>query len=106
TGAEQSMTVAIRPNYLHSPTAQKLVFGLLLAIATVALYYPVNRHQFVSYDDDLYVTNNWHIKYGLSWTTVQWALTAQYADNWHPLTWLSHGLDCQLFFLNSGRHHA
>ncbi len=100
------MTVAIRPNYLHSPTAQKLVFGLLLAIATVALYYPVNRHQFVSYDDDIYVTNNWHIKYGLSWTTVQWALTAQYADNWHPLTWLSHGLDCQLFFLNSGRHHA
>src|SRR5271165_244603 len=106
TGTERSMTVPIRANSLHSPTTRKFVLGLLLAIATVALYYPINHHQFVSYDDDIYITNNWHIKYGLSWKGVQWAFTAQYADNWHPLTWLSHGLDCQLFFLNSGRHHA
>src|SRR5271166_6325369 len=106
TGAERSMTVPIPANYLHSPSTQKFVLGLLLAVTTVALYYPVNRHQFVSYDDDIYVTNNWHIKYGLSWNGVKWAFTDSYGDNWHPLTWLSHGLDCQLFFLNSGRHHA
>ncbi|MGO9515629.1 MAG: hypothetical protein ACLPND_01150, partial [Candidatus Korobacteraceae bacterium] len=103
---EHLMTAPIRASDLHSPTTQKFVLGLLLVIATVALYYPIHHHQFVSYDDDIYITNNWHIKYGLSWSAVQWALTAQYADNWHPLTWLSHGLDCQLFFLNSGRHHA
>ena len=100
------MTAPIRANLFRSPTGQKLVLGLLLAVATVVLYYPVNHHQFVNYDDDIYVTNNWHVKYGLSWSGVQWALTAQYADNWHPLTWLSHALDCQLFFLNPGRHHA
>jgi len=106
TGAERSMTVPIPANQPHSPTIQRLLLGLLLAIATVALYYPVNHHQFVSYDDDIYVTNNWHIKYGLSWKGVKWAFTDSYGDNWHPLTWLSHGVDCQLFFLNSGRHHA
>ena len=88
------------------PAIRKLVPALLLAVVAVALYYPVQHYQFVSYDDGLYITDNWHIKYGLSWDAVKWAFTAFYADNWHPLTWLSHGLDCQLFFLNSGRHHA
>jgi protein O-mannosyl-transferase len=105
-GAEPPMMGSIRANLSRSPITLKVVFGLLLVVATVSLYYPVNHHQFVSYDDDVYLTNNWHIKYGLSWTGVKWAFTAFYADNWHPLTWLSHGLDCQLFFLNAGRHHA
>jgi hypothetical protein len=65
----------------------------------------VNHYQFVSYDDGIYITDNWHIKYGFDWDTVKWAFTAYYGDNWHPLTWLSHALDCQLFFLNSGRHY-
>jgi hypothetical protein len=104
-GAERPMTGPIGAAFFRSPATRQLVLGLLLAVATVALYYPVDHHQFVNYDDDLYVTNNWHIKYGLSWTGVKWAFTTHYAYNWHPLTWLSHGLDCQLFFLNSGRHH-
>ncbi len=106
TGAEKPMTVLPRADFFHAPATLKFVLGLLLAVATVALYYPVNHHQFVSYDDDIYVTNNWHIKYGLDWKAVKWAFTGNYGDNWHPVTWLSHGLDCQLFFLNSGRHHA
>jgi len=105
-GAEEPMTRPIPANFSRSPTVRKAVLGLLLAVATVVVYYPVNHHHFVSYDDDIYVTNNWHIKYGLTWNAVKWAFTDFYADNWHPLTWLSHGLDCQLFFLNSGRHHA
>jgi protein O-mannosyl-transferase len=104
--AEQPMTLPIRANFFRSPTTLKFVLGLLLAVATLALYYPVIHHQFVNYDDDIYVTDNWHIKYGLSWKGVKWAFTDEYGDNWHPLTWLSHGLDCQLFYLNSGKHHA
>jgi protein O-mannosyl-transferase len=106
SAAEQPMTVPIRARIFGSTTTHRLILGLTLAVVTVALYYPVSHYQFVSYDDGLYITDNWHIKYGLSWSGVKWAFTANYADNWHPLTWLSHGLDCQLFFLNSGRHHA
>ncbi len=100
------MTVSARTDILRSAAARKLLLGFLLAVITFALYSPVRHYQFVSYDDGLYITDNFHIKYGLTWKSVQWALTAQYADNWHPLTWLSHALDCQLFFLNPGRHHA
>jgi protein O-mannosyl-transferase len=100
------MMVSARRDILRSAAARKLLLGFLVAVITVALYSPVRHYQFVSYDDGLYITDNFHIKYGLTWKSVQWALTAQYADNWHPLTWLSHALDCQLFFLNSGRHHA
>ena len=100
------MTVSARTDILRTAAARKLLLGFLLAVITVALYSPVRHYQFVSYDDGLYITDNFHIKYGLTWKSVQWALTAQYADNWHPLTWLSDALDCQLFFLNPGPHHA
>src|SRR5271166_480789 len=83
-----------------------LLLGLLLAIATAALYYPVGHYPFVSnFDDDDYVTNNVHIKDGLSWDTVRWAFTSFDQANWHPVTWLSHALDCQLFKLNPVGHH-
>jgi hypothetical protein len=74
-------------------------------VATVAVYYPVGRFQFVNYDDDVYVTDNFHIKYGFDSDTVKWAFTTYHGANWHPLTWLSHTLDCSLFYLNPGRHH-
>ena len=78
---------------------------LLLVVATLALYNPVNRHPFVNYDDDRYVTENPHVRNGLSWDTVSWAFTAEEQGNWHPLTWLSHLLDCQLFHQNATGHH-
>lgn len=71
----------------------------------MALYNPVNRHPFVNYDDDRYVTENPHIRNGLSWDTVSWAFTAEEQGNWHPLTWLSHALDYQLFRQNATGHH-
>jgi tetratricopeptide (TPR) repeat protein len=71
----------------------------------LALYNPVNRHPFVNYDDDRYVTENPHIRNGLSWDTVSWAFTAEEQGNWHPLTWLSHALDYQLFRQNATGHH-
>jgi hypothetical protein len=102
-GDEQPMTVAIRANVFDSPATRQFVLGLLLAVATVAVYYPVNRYQFVNYDDDTSVTNNLHVKYGLDWDGVKWAFTTFHVSNWVPLTWLSHALDCEIFGLNPGR---
>jgi tetratricopeptide (TPR) repeat protein len=79
--------------------------GLLLVIATVGLYYPVSGHPFVNYDDNIYVTENEQVKSGLNWDTLQWAFTTTEAGNWHPLTWLSHTLDYQLFRADPAGHH-
>jgi protein O-mannosyl-transferase len=74
-------------------------------VATLALYNPVSRHPFVNYDDDKYVTENPHVRAGLTAETITWAFVATEAANWHPLTWISHALDCQLFHLNPAGHH-
>ena len=88
-----------------SPRARVALLVAGIVIATVVLYYPVASHPFLNYDDDIYVLNNPQVQAGLSWETVKWSFTALYASNWHPLTWLSHALDCQLFNLDAGRHH-
>lgn len=86
--------------------AQSIVlFCFLLAVGTAALYSPVLHHPFVDFDDQYYVTNNAGIHAGLTWKTFIWSFNAGYAQNWHPLTWLSHALDCQLYGLNPGGHH-
>ncbi len=74
-------------------------------VATLALYNPVNRHPFVNYDDDRYITENLHVHNGLTWETIAWAFTATEQGNWHPLTWLSHALDWQLFHRIATGHH-
>jgi len=85
---------------------QLAVFScLLLAIATSAIYSPVARHPFIDFDDQYYITNNNPVQAGLSWQTFIWSFNAGYAQNWHPLTWLSHALDCQLYGLNPAGHH-
>src|ERR1700691_4317090 len=61
----------------------------LLAAVTLVLYSPVGRHPFVDYDDQSYVFQNEHVKAGLTWDTLTWAMTATDASNWHPLTWIS-----------------
>jgi Tfp pilus assembly protein PilF len=88
-----------------SPDKRNFIVCLLLAAITLALYNPVNRHPFVNYDDDRYVTENPHIRQGLAADTFTWALTSTEQANWHPLTWMSHALDCSLFRLNPAGHH-
>lgn len=78
---------------------------LFLAGITLALFWPVTNHDFVSYDDGIYITDNPHVSTGLSWPNVAWAFQTGYAGNWHPLTWISHMLDVQLFGLRPGWHH-
>ena len=84
---------------------RRLLICIVLAVATFVVYLPVRNHEFVRYDDDFYVTHNSNVKSGLSLQGLKWAFTTGHAANWHPLTWLSHQLDCQLFGLNSGYHH-
>ncbi len=88
-----------------SPEKRNLLVCLLLALITLALYNPVTHHPFVNYDDDRYVTENPHVRQGLTPGTVAWALTSTEQANWHPLTWMSHALDASLFRLNPAGHH-
>jgi protein O-mannosyl-transferase len=89
----------------RSPATVKLVLCLLLAVLTLALYNDAGGHGFANYDDDRYVLTNLHVRQGLRWSTITWAFQSLDEANWHPLTWLSHALDCQLFQLNAAGHH-
>ena len=88
-----------------SPEKRNPIVCLLLAVVTLALYNPVNRHPFVNYDDDRYIINNPHVRQGLTADTFTWALTSTEQANWHPLTWMSHALDYSLYRLNPVGHH-
>ena len=74
-------------------------------MATLVVFWPVRNYEFINYDDDAYVFDNPNVKAGLTLKGVIWAFTTTHMGNWHPLTWLSHMLDCQLYGLNSGWHH-
>jgi len=82
-----------------------LLAYLLLVIATVIAYAPIRHNDFTSYDDDDYITNNPNVQVGLTRQSVIWAFTTSHEANWHPITWLSHMLDCQLFGLEPLGHH-
>ncbi len=81
--------------------------GLALALAglTVALYWPVRGFDFLTIDDGSYVYANPHVRAGLTRAGVVWAFARSYSSNWHPLTWLSHMLDSELFRMDAGAHH-
>jgi tetratricopeptide (TPR) repeat protein len=82
-----------------------LVIYAVLALATIIAFEPVRNNAFVTYDDDSYVTKNPQVQAGLTWSSIIWAFTEFHAANWHPLTWLSHMLDCELFGPNPFGHH-
>jgi len=84
---------------------ERILLGLVLAIAVVAVYYPVHWQPFANYDDADYVFDNFHVKAGLTWAMLQWAMTTRAAANWHPVTWMSHALDTQIFGLNPAGPH-
>jgi Flp pilus assembly protein TadD len=87
------------------PCVPAWLLALLLALATVALYWPAMHHDFINYDDDLYVTANVHVQNGLTLENLKWAFSNPVGFNWHPVTVLSHMLDCQLFGLKPWGHH-
>jgi len=78
---------------------------LMLASATLIAFEPLRHNQFLNYDDNDYITENQHVQSGLNLKSIKWAFTTAHAANWHPVTWLSHIIDCRLFGLNPAGHH-
>jgi protein O-mannosyl-transferase len=79
---------------------------VVLTVVTGCLYWCVHTHAFIQLDDPDYVTSNPYVRTGLTPAGIQWAFTQSHSSNWHPLTWITHMLDCQLFGLNNpGGHH-
>jgi protein O-mannosyl-transferase len=81
------------------------IAALLLAMAWFT-YQPVRQFEFTNYDDQIYVSENPRVHQGLTWGNVGWAFTTGHTRNWHPLTWLSHMLDWQMFGADAGAHHS
>ena len=102
---EQQISSAPVTDRFPSPGKWALALGCLLVFATLALYHPVIHYPFASADDNSYIADNRHVKYGFEWDTVTWAFTTFSNANWHPLTWLSHALDVHLYSLDAGKHH-
>jgi hypothetical protein len=81
-----------------------LLVSVFLVTSILAVYWQVTDNGFV-YDDESYITKNSHVQSGLTCENITWSFTSTSASNWHPLTWLSHLLDYQLYGMNSGMHH-
>ena len=90
------------------PVLREWLICLALCLVTLAAFLPVRHFGFISYDDcgaRGYVKDNLHVQAGFTWESIRWAFTAFHSSNWHPVTWLSHMLDCRLFGLNPAAHH-
>jgi tetratricopeptide (TPR) repeat protein len=91
--------------FLSSSSLLKLLVCLFLILVTLAAFWQARHNEFISLDDNLYVTENPQVQAGLTVKGLVWALTTTQGGNWHPITWLSHMLDCNLYGLNPGGHH-
>src|SRR5205807_6926 len=81
-----------------------LLIMLGLVVVTLAIYAQVIGHQFITLDDPTYIQENSMVNHGLTRAGLAWAFTTFHVANWHPLTWISHMVDCQLFGMNAGGH--
>jgi tetratricopeptide (TPR) repeat protein len=88
-----------------NPRKQKLIVYIALTVITLAVFWQVNRYDFINIDDNIYVTGNNHIQSGITLDGIRWAFSSTYAEFWHPLTWLSLMFDYQLHGLNAGGYH-
>lgn len=95
----------IAPMRCSTEQFKTVLIGLCLTAVTVLLYFPVRNHDFINFDDEAYLLNNANVQRGITWQSMAWAFTAADCGNWHPITWLSHMLDCRLLGLNPGWHH-
>src|SRR5437870_10014577 len=82
-----------------------LLIGVLLLVASAAVYWPVSTFDFTNFDDGIFVYENRIVLNGLTTEGIGWAFSSSFYDFWHPLTWCSHMLDCELFGARAGLHH-
>ena len=90
---------------MNRPVRINLIFCFVLSLLTFAVFRGLLGNGFLNYDDFQYVTDNRHVTSGLSIENVIWAFTSGYAANWHPVTWLSHMMDVELFGMDPQVHH-
>ena len=102
--AKKAASPAARPVERPASTTAFIYVGL--AAINIIAFASVRRFEFVDYDDIDYISSNPNVASGLTWDGVRWALTTGYSANWHPLTWMSHMLDVQVFGMNPGAHHV
>ncbi len=98
----------LQTSQVKHPVSKILFISLFLLIVTFAVYSPVRNYEFINFDDNIYVTENKHVKNGLSAESIQWAFKVIKTDEiayWHPIAELAHMLDCQFFGVNPGMHH-
>jgi protein O-mannosyl-transferase len=105
TGASRPVEPSAPVDPSTSGESRILISCLLLVVVTLVFYNPIVHNQFTGFDDWSYILKNAHVQSGLTWDTVKWSFTTFHEGNWHPLTWLSHALDCQIFHLNPIGHH-
>ena len=84
---------------------RELLCSLFLIAITYAVYFQTTSFEFLYYDDNLYITDNRHVRDGLTLKGINWAFTTTAISNWHPITWLSHMLDVHIWGLRPGGHH-
>ncbi len=109
-GAGRKSAESMRQNHAMHPTypvSYKTVMWVaaVLVVIILFIYAPVRHYGFLSFDDPEYVSENAPVIRGLTGQGVLWAFTTGHASNWHPMTWLSHMLDVQMYGMNAGRHH-
>ena len=81
------------------------IMCIFLVVTTFVVYWQVLDSDFINYDDNEYVTENIRVHKGVTFDSLTWAFTSSHSSNWHPLTWISHMIDCQLYGLNPMGHH-
>ena len=91
--------------YFETEKILKILICIFLFVSTFVVYVQVHHHDFLNYDDDIYITNNLNAQAGLTSKSIQWAFTTSHDGNWFPVTWFSHIIDYQLYGLNLQGHH-
>lgn len=89
-----------------NPIRWDFLIGVSLCVLVIAVYYPVSNFAFVNFDDPLYIYENEKVMRGLTLDGIRWAFKFSHDTYWHPLTWISHMLDCELFGVQAGMHHT
>ena len=79
--------------------------SLALIVVTLTVYWQVGEHEFLNFDDDAYITENTHVAQGLTSSSIIWAFKSVHESNWHPVTWLSHMADVEVYGMNPRGHH-
>ncbi|MCS5648989.1 MAG: glycosyltransferase family 39 protein, partial [Dehalococcoidia bacterium] len=93
-----------------SPTSEanktmRIVICIFLVLATATIYWQVKEHEFLNFDDNKYITDNWNVQAGFTRESIHWAFTKSHYGDWQPITWLSYILDYQLYGLNPKGYH-